>query len=608
MEFLNPAALYGLFALPLLLIPYLLRRKPRRYVFSSLFIFTAMGADSRSRPLGRLRLPLVFFLQLLLLALMIFALGEPVFTARPSRVAIVLDNSASMQALEAGKTRFELAREKATDVFTELGYGASLDIYLSAPRLERIGAASFTPPEAARALRGLNPIDLGEAPLDYNSALSQLAREQEYDRVYLLTDRPAQGQSGVIRVITVGQPRANFAITSFGVHPGSLTDTGLTASADIANFSSKEARIVITIRGGGAPLVTRELVIAPGAQVAISFEGLPPHPFYEAVIEPRDSLALDSRRYAVSPQTRKLRVLGVSPRPQALASLRAINGIELDVVAPQDYEKTERSSYNLEIFHYSAPALFPRNPTLFILPPSPNELVDMSEPAANLLVSGWRDGHPLTRYVNFSLFRPRYARALKPRSPGESIISSQEGPLVYTAIKQGVRFMVLGFDPFPFLGQDNLPMSIFTVNMIDWFLAFSGERGNATGEPIPLAAVRSRGEIITPTGERVSLGPGAAVFPATFHQGIYQLISQNEKSLIAVNLRDLNESDLRQPAEIRLVGEGDAKGGKSVLLPYWPQFLLAALILLLLEWFLDPRMARFGRRVQVRRGMTLKGN
>ena len=45
-----------------------------------------------------------------------------------------------------------------------------------------------------------------------------------------------------------------------------------------------------------------------------------------------------------------------------------------------------------------------------------------------------------------------------------------------------------GFDPFPFLGQENLPMSIFTVNMIDWFFAFSGERGKATGEPIPVSA------------------------------------------------------------------------------------------------------------------------
>jgi len=234
MEFLNPIALYGLLTLPLLLIPYLLRRKPRRYVFSSLLIFAAMGADPTVRPWGRLRLPLIFFLQLLLLALMIIALGEPVFTARPSRVAIVMDNSASMQALEDGKSRFVLAREKAADIFAELGSGAVLDLYLTAPRLERFGGVSFSPSEAARALHGLKPVDLGEAPLDYNNALGQLAREQKYDRVYLITDRPARGHSGAARVMTVGRPRANFAITAGGGHPGSIAEARVQARAEIA--------------------------------------------------------------------------------------------------------------------------------------------------------------------------------------------------------------------------------------------------------------------------------------------------------------------------------------------------------------------------------------
>src|SRR5215510_11147543 len=84
MEFLNPAALYGLLALPLLLIPYLIRRKPQRVIFSSLLLFTEPVKRAGGRPLGRLRLPLIFFLQLLLLTLLILTLGEPVFSLRAS--------------------------------------------------------------------------------------------------------------------------------------------------------------------------------------------------------------------------------------------------------------------------------------------------------------------------------------------------------------------------------------------------------------------------------------------------------------------------------------------------------------------------------------------
>ena len=602
MEFLNPSALYGLLALPLLLIPYLMRRKPRRYVFSSLQIFNALSANPTVRPWRRLRLPPILFLQLLLLALMIFALGEPVFTARPSKVAVVIDNSASMQALEGGKSRFVIAQEKAVEIVSHTSFGAAvLDIYLTAPRLARFGGASFSPFEAARALRGLKPVDLGDAPVDYNSALLELARQHQYDRMYLITDRPAAGQSGAARIITVGQPRPNLAITSFAVQHGSLADSRLSASVQVANFAADEARVKLTVRGSGSALAARDFVVSAGGQASASFEGLPARPYYEAEIDTEDALALDNRRFAVASTAKTLRILGISPRPRELMSLRAISGVELDIVAPEDYEKTDRSRYGLEIFHFAAPAVLPRNPTLFILPPKQNGLVDLAGPASNPAISAWNDGHPLTRYVNFSLFRPRYARALSPRAPGERIISSRAGPLVYATTKHGINYLVLGFDPFPYLGQENLPMSIFTVNVVDWFFTFSGAPGKATGEPIPVSAARAGDRIITPAGERISLRPGASVFPATLYQGIYQVIRDNEEQLIAVNLRDIEESDLRQPAPVGMSGESDNKTGTSVLLPFWPYFLLAALSLLLLEWFIRRGMALGGQRIEVRR-------
>jgi hypothetical protein len=153
----------------------------------------------------------------------------------------------------------------------------------------------------------------------------------------------------------------------------------------------------------------------------------------------------------------------------------------------------------------------------------------------------------------------------------------------------------------PYLGQENLPMSIFTLNVVDWFFAFSGESGKATGEPIAVNGAQTGDRVITPAGERFSLRPGGIAFPATFYQGIYQLVRQNDKSLVAVNLRDIEESDLRQPAPIALSGGSDAKTGTAVLLPFWSFFLLGALFLLLLEWFVKPRMTDSGELGTIRR-------
>jgi Aerotolerance regulator N-terminal len=596
MEFLNPTALYGFLGLPLLLLPYLLRRKPRRYVFSSLLIFSAMGHEPTVRPWGRLRLPLIFFLQLLLLALMIVALSEPVLTARPAKVAVVLDNSASMQAFDESKPRFVLAQEKLAEIVSELSSAAVLELYLTAPQLERFGKTGFSPLEALAAVRGLKPVDVAEAQLDYNESLGQLARQQEYDRIYFITDRPARGQNETIRVLTVGRPRDNLAISSLMVHHGSLADPRLTAGAEVANFSATEVRVKVTLRGGGMALGTRELDIAAGGNATAIFEGLPQHPFYEAEINRKDALLLDNRRFAVTPGAKKLRILGISPRPEALTSLRAINGVEVDIVTPVDYEKTDRSGYGLEIFHFAAPTELPRNPALFILPPDQSQLVNSRQAGSNQGISGWREGHPLTRYVNFALLRPSYTRTLIPQIPGESILRSAAGTLAFTTMKQGVRYLVLGFDPLPFLGHANLPMSIFTVNIVDWFFAFSPSAGRATGEPITVNAPQPGDRIITPLGETLSPRPDAAGFPRTLYQGVYQLVRQNQKSFIAVNLREVSESDLRRPASVELRGESGNGREQAILLPSWSYFLLAALLLLVVEWFINPRFARRGHR------------
>ena len=592
MEFLNPAALYGLLALPLLLIPYLIRRKPKRVIFSSLLLFAEPGTRAGGRPLGRLRLPLIFFLQLLLLTLLILALGEPVFSLRASNIAIVLDNSASMQTLENQQTRFALAQEKARELLADLGVTGKVDLYLTTPRLEKVRGATFAPAEAASVLAALTPYDLADTPIDYQSSLSQMAKERKYDRVFLITDHPAAGQTDTLRVITVGQPRDNFAVSSFNISHASLVGSRLEATAEVANYSTKDERIRVALRGGGVMIASRDLPVSAGKTAQATFAGLPAYPYYEVEIEARDALPVDNRRFAVPPAAQNLRILGISPRPQALNSLRSIAGVSLDLIAPQEYDKIDRSGYGLEIFHYAAPPVLPEKPALFVLPPDNNPLVDLEKPVSRPAVSSWREPHPLTRYVNFALFRPAFSRPLRPRISGEIIIENPAGALVFAAEQRGFRQAVLGFDIFPYLGRENLPVSVFTLNLLDWFFHGSGAEGRTTGAPLTFSYTQQGNFLVTPKGDKITLNPGVNNFPATYFQGIYQIDRSAQRELFAVNLKNNNESDLRQltPIELREVSSG---GGKvSALFSIWPYLLLTSLFLLLVEWFVNPRPLR----------------
>lgn len=594
MEFLNPAALYALALLPLLVIPYLIKRKPRQVVFSSLLLFENLISKISGRPWGRLRLTPLFFLQLILLLLLVMALGEPVFPIRLVKVAVVLDNSASMQALEGQRTRFQEAQSEIRRLLQELSAKAQVDIFLTVPRLARIGAPGLAPDSALAIIESLAPYDLGEPAVDYGQTISNLARERSYSRIYFLTDHPVQGQSERIKVITVGRPKDNLAITSFRVTQNSFVAAGLKAMVEVRSFSGRVEKVRLSLQGGGKTLSTRSLTVQPGGSVQAVFESFAQSPYYEAEIENNDALLLDNHRFAGRPLSQGLRILGVSPRPEALDSLRSIPGTSLILVSPEAYEKQSRQQNQLEIFYYSAPARLPQSNALFILPPAQNPLVTLDKSISEPQVTGWREPHTLTRYINFSLFRPALGHPMRATSFGDAIIQCPEGALAIAAERGGFRYLVLGFDPLPYLGRKNLPISIFTLNVLEWFYEGTGISSSATGEPLSLGNEPEGTVLTNPRGQKVSLKAGPSIFPQTFYQGIYEVAAQGKRELRAVNLEDAKESDLNHPATVNLRENRTSSTAGSSLFFLWPYLLLFSLLLLFLEWYFSrPNSSRF---------------
>ena len=579
MEFLNPAALYSLLLLPVLLIAHLIRRRPQRVAFSSLLLMREFAAGA-SR--GRSGVPPIFFLHLLLLTLLLLALAEPSLTSRAVNVALVLDNSASMQAADSGKSRFQAAFAEAGKVLRELPAGARVDLYALAPRLARIGEAGLGPNEALKRAAALTPLDVGERTVDHGAELSRLAREGDYSRLYFVTDHPGEGQSTTLRVITVGRPQNNLALTSLQVERAGLDAPRLEARVEVRSFSNREERFQLNLKAGGKILATRAYTIAPGKTLAASFDGLPTHPFYEAEIAADDGLPLDNRRFAVAPPTDGIKILAISPRPGGLDSLRAIPGVEAQMIAPEAYRKGSFAPHAVEIFQYSAPAALPDASALFILPPPQNPLVRVADGAASPIVTGWREGHPLTRYINFSLFRPAYARQLELGPSGQAVIDGIDGALAVAFEQDNRRYVALGFDPLPFLGQRNLPMSIFTLNLLQW-LSGSQSSSLATGAPLNIN-LRPGDSLFRTNGDKVE-PQTAALF-----QGIYQ-VGAGATRYLAVNFDNAAESDLRGSAPIRISETPRADGERPSAALLSPYLLAVALALLLLEWFIHPRPA-----------------
>src|SRR5712675_2279836 len=117
MSLANPTALlWALLVLPVVVF-YVLKIRLKRVPVSTVIFWRQIFDEKKPRTLWqRLRHLVSLLCQVVLLALLIAALTEPFFaweanTAR--RVILVLDNSASMNAADAGVTRLARAKDEA---------------------------------------------------------------------------------------------------------------------------------------------------------------------------------------------------------------------------------------------------------------------------------------------------------------------------------------------------------------------------------------------------------------------------------------------------------------------------------------------------------------
>src|ERR1700730_15753085 len=132
---LNPRALYFLAIVPALILAYLARERPRQATVSSVLAFRALHVMRGQRFGGRPRFTWTFFLELLALCLAVLAIAGPYVLKKGTPIAVVIDNSAAMQALTAsGKTRFQDAIAAVNEALERERASGQLTVYLTAPQ------------------------------------------------------------------------------------------------------------------------------------------------------------------------------------------------------------------------------------------------------------------------------------------------------------------------------------------------------------------------------------------------------------------------------------------------------------------------------------------
>lgn len=403
MSFLNLWALWiAAAAIPALLILYFLKLRRREEVVPSTFLWKRAVQDLQvNAPFQKLRKNLLLLLQLLVLLAGIFALARPIVRAdagRAGRLIILIDRSASMNALEEGgkTTRLELAKEQARRLVRTLNQTAGGLFgrwfgWSGAESTTRAMLIAFSDRASVLSPFTTNTGDLTALidairPTDARTNLAdalQLAQAymqpqietgvslnpvspEEASKLVLLSDGGVADldqlvlRHGTMEMIPIGKSRDNVGITALRISRNYERPELLNVFVQVRNFGEEAVATDLSIRIDGVliPNGVRTISLDPSPQrvvigtsqpadrgaagdmASIGFElVLERGGVLEAVISRNDALAVDNRAYAVVPAPRKLRVLLVSQKNFFLESV--LTGLPLEQVkylTPAQYE------------------------------------------------------------------------------------------------------------------------------------------------------------------------------------------------------------------------------------------------------------------------------
>src|SRR5579863_7792071 len=596
MGLLYPGALAFFALIPVLVLAYLAKERPSRVTVSSVLAFRALRGFRRERFGGWPRLDWMFFAELLILSLVVLAIAGPFIWKRTTPLAVVLDNSAAMQALTpSGKSRFDLAREKLDAALSVENSGSETSVYVTAPQPRRVAPPFSTLTEARLALSRIKPTDAPNDQTTLENFLSNLASEARVAKVIfagasaLATPIPAR-----IHPIAVGDAVANAAIGSFSLRREVLGAEALHASLTIANFSPQTHTLQLVVTGDGKEVAHAKEALGARETATLEFPAIPPARIYEAKLAPDDALALDNVAYATAGSVKNVSILFISPTPGDAEGLNSIPGVAVTAKNPDSYSPDELGNFDLAIFEYATPKEIPAVNTMLVMPPPGDPVFGLTvTPTSKVEIAGWRTTDTLTDSVNFRLLSLHGGEYFGTHPWMSQIVGGDGGALILKGERGAHRFVATGFNPFPYLGRRNLPMSVLTLNAISYLAGLGGSSiGYRTGQPWLVPAGVE--QVVLPSGKKRSANPGT-LFADVSEQGVYELVGPGSaQTPRAVNLADLTESDLSSSPLLKVEAANSGSAAEPVMeKSSLSDYLLFAIILLAaLEAFIVYRRRR----------------
>lgn len=596
---------------------YLLKLRRRAVPVPFARIWDRVLRDKESSELfSQLKRWLSLLLQLVLLAALVLAVGDPRFgeaSARGRNVVVLIDASLSMQAIDVKPTRLAQAKLEARRFVKGLGGNDRAMIVQMDMLPAPLSTLSSEPSELEAAIDQVKPED---TPADLPRALAfaeDTLRGLSDPEIVLVTDGALDASEAKsqlpVEILPVGTGDTNLAVTEFSARRYPLDKSRVEVMLEVTNTTERPQEIELSLLGDGVLIDVTRLLIGPNERLPRFYTDISgASRRLEARIKlgagKSDDLPADDRAYALMPERRRARVLVVSRGNTYLeAALLLDEYLDVTYIEPSAYPPKER--FDVTILDGVAPSLVPSTGAgLFLNPPADKSPIKLDKPITDFGFDRWNKKSPLLRFLALGDVQIARGHRIVPEKSDEVLAESDLGPILVSGVRGGQRVVVMSFDPrdSDFVLRPAWPL--FVLGAIDAFIDEDTSYLSSfrTGGPwrIPAASSAETAELITPRGDKVivPVKEGRAAYFGN-KAGFYKLRSQGTdvtEHEFAANVADPFESHIKPDPKLKIAGKPlkvAIAGAPGVRHRFWAYLLLFVAAASLIEW------ATYHRRITV---------
>jgi hypothetical protein len=609
---------------------YLLDRAKRKKLVSTLQFWTAATHSEEEQSRRRVREPWSLVLQLVALLFLLLAVAQLEWGTRErlGRDHVLILDTSSWMSARVGTPPAPLmveARRKAEAWLHSLPERDRVLLVAAGGLITPVTA--FTP-DRSEMLARIRGTQAGYTALSLPNALSFAAQAQTWsgrragDIVYIGAGRtsseevvgPAPPNLRVIAVTSPpGSPASQFTgedvgIRRMGVRRAEQAPDQWEVSVALRNFGSRPREVSLVLEFAGLRFSPRLVTLASGEEKSI------PYAFsthsggtLNAYLEPGDELTADDHASVVLPKLSSLRIAVFTGRPDVWRPLmEASRQVSAQFHTPAEY--TPNPAADIVVIDGFAPSLRPAQPSLWVKPPAAGSPLPVSGKGRRLTVSRWLSESALGSGLRAKAVDVEDAETFELQPGDVTVASSAQGPAVVAreASQNAPRLAVIGFDPLAGELRFALTTPLLFANLTRWlapedFRTFEYIAGAVGSVTVPLDSSED------PAFIRVTDDRGFTVPYTVRNQhvefyverpGIVSVASFGRKRVYSLTLPDVAQFVWKAP---RQVAEGIPSQVivSASAVDLWQWLALAAVVCLLLEWYLFGRRKRVLRRAVV---------